>query len=260
MNSKINGFALAKAVYINTPHLTATEKWVLTGLAHHANSSAVCHPAQGTLARNLGLSIRTVNKIINTLSHKGYLTKYGHGAGGTLKYQINTTILERTPNVYSSVNTHKTYEYGAHPNERGSYPLKSEVQISPKKEVHIEQKIIEQTNLNHNDGHTPANGEIADPDIQDYVRIGVQTALHAAEKEAAKYGVPLSPSLSEFIEGAVEDAKNGILSTICTPGWTKTPWNAITGKDVDSARDYIIGAINNRTLRSVREWLGVETT
>lgn len=70
--------AVAKAV--ETP-LSGNEKLVFILMANYADEYDRCYPSQDTLARQAGLSIRTIQRIVEKLEELGYLLILRRGTG-----------------------------------------------------------------------------------------------------------------------------------------------------------------------------------
>ena len=88
-------FAVTPSAAAFDARLTATDVRVLHALASYANRNGDCHPAQGTLARRLGLARRTIMRAIERLVATGHVrVAKRNGAGGARLANRYTIVLE----------------------------------------------------------------------------------------------------------------------------------------------------------------------
>jgi len=59
---------------IEDPSIPMSEKCVLLALARHADKSNTCYPSQRKIAKYLGSCRKTVNRALNSLARKGFIT------------------------------------------------------------------------------------------------------------------------------------------------------------------------------------------
>ena len=85
-----NYFVIAENSFLNNPKYTVTEKMVFLSLCTYAGKNIMCFPGQAGLAKNLGLSLRTINSVIQSLKKKN----------GLLVVEQYTESNRRTVNTY----------------------------------------------------------------------------------------------------------------------------------------------------------------
>jgi len=66
-------FVMAENAFLNKLDLTIYEKMVFLSLCTYAGKSNACFPGQKGIAKNLGISVRTVNTTIKSLEDKSGL-------------------------------------------------------------------------------------------------------------------------------------------------------------------------------------------
>lgn len=76
-------------------NLPTTEKMVLLVIADHANDEGTqSYPSQATIAEKASISIRTVQRAVNTLVDEGYIRMFKHSGGSA------TCREDRRPHLY----------------------------------------------------------------------------------------------------------------------------------------------------------------
>jgi len=88
--SRQSYFVIAENAFINNPEYTPVEKMVFLSLCTYAGKRNSCFPGQAGIAKNLGISLRTVNATIKSLNEKG----------GLLIIQQYTETNRKTVNSY----------------------------------------------------------------------------------------------------------------------------------------------------------------
>lgn len=85
---------VARAGLLAHPRLTPAARLVGAQLVEHANlETRRCHPSIGTMARNTGLSGRTVSRAVAELRHRGLVAVAVHGAGRSNSYALDWAAL-----------------------------------------------------------------------------------------------------------------------------------------------------------------------
>ena len=71
--NKKSFFIMAENNFLNNSKYTVTEKMVYLSLCTYAGKNVMCFPGQAGIAKNLGISLRTVNSAIKSLREKNGL-------------------------------------------------------------------------------------------------------------------------------------------------------------------------------------------
>lgn len=86
------GFTQVPNVIQNDPALDLGEKAVYAQFLQYAWHHNFCFPSQDLIAKNLGITRKSVNKFVAGLAKKGYLTIERRGLGKTNFYTLHATI------------------------------------------------------------------------------------------------------------------------------------------------------------------------
>jgi hypothetical protein len=116
--------------------ITASETLLLIALADHANDDGFCWPSVGTIQRRTKLSDRGVQKLLNSLRKKGYVTWTSRN-GHSNTYQLPIPLIH-TPELRSPLKLY-TPPNGVHPPPNPVHPR-------PPNPVHPESKAVESIN------------------------------------------------------------------------------------------------------------------
>ena len=86
------GFTMYPNAIQNDPGLDLGEKAVYAQFLQYAWHHDYCFPSQELVAKNLGITRKSVNKFVAGLARKGYLTIERRGLGKTNFYTLHATI------------------------------------------------------------------------------------------------------------------------------------------------------------------------
>jgi len=89
------GFTQVPNVIQNDANLELGEKAVYAQFLQYAWHHDYCFPSQELIAKNLGITRKSVNKFVAGLAKKGLLTIERRGLGKTNFYTLHATIKQR---------------------------------------------------------------------------------------------------------------------------------------------------------------------
>jgi len=91
----VGGFTQVPNVIQNDPALNLGEKAVYAQFLQYAWHHDYCFPSQELIAKNLGITRKSVNKFVSGLAAKGLLTIQRRGLGKTNFYILHATVKQK---------------------------------------------------------------------------------------------------------------------------------------------------------------------